>query len=88
MIPGYGPGREHLESDPDANNAAPSESPDPFARQRKVALLLFWGGLAVAAVNPPGRLAALATIVATVGAFWLVGLWLNKLWGRYVSHRL
>ena len=77
-----------MEPRPNAGNAASNRPPDPYARQRKVALFVFWGGLAVAGFNPPGRLAAAATIVATVGAFWLVGLWLNKLWARHVSHRL
>ena len=71
-----------------SDTPADKPPPHPYARQRKTALIVFWGGLAVAAVNPPGQLMALGTIAALVGAFWLVGMWLNTLWAKYVVKRL
>jgi hypothetical protein len=53
----------------------------------RYALIVFWVGLLVAALNPPGQVAGFATIAATVGAFWLVGLWLNRAWYRFIRAR-
>ena len=55
---------------------------------RVYALVLFWGGLLFAGINPPGPAARVATIVATVGALWYVGLRLNRTWRRVTRNRL
>lgn len=65
-----------------------NDAQDLPVRHRKTAFIAFWGGLAVAAFNPPGQLMALGTIVSLIGAFWLLGQWLNKMWARHVRHRL
>ena len=59
--------------------------PPPY---RDYALMLFWLGLLVAGLSPPGPMARVATVVATVGGVWFVLMWLNRRWRQATRDKL